>query len=165
MNGQTFLSVQRIPRSCKDCSLQTVLCAVALTFTERARRPSSGTQLCGSGLEHALPVHWPLQATSVRGCQCGRRTGAQLLCQGHAHLPYIQKAGAGLPRSPWCFGTSAPAKSSVYGSSAPCVHGAFVSTRKLPFISLSTLLSALHSCQLQTLSTHFTEEENQGLGG
>lgn len=48
----------------------------------------------------------------------------------------------------------------------PVFMGAFVSTRKLPCMSLGTAakneweLSVLHSCQVKKLSTHFTDEEN-----
>lgn len=111
-----------------------LFCAVALTFTELARCPQrhpASWLWAGTRPPSALTAPGDFRA----GVSVWPEGRAQLLCQGHAHLPYIQKAGARLPWSPWCFGTSAPAKSSVYGSSAPCVPGAFVSTRKLPFIS------------------------------
>lgn len=61
-----FLSVQRIPRSCKDCSLQTVLCAVALTFTRGASGQRSSTQLRSSRAGACPP--WAL--TRTRRLQC-----------------------------------------------------------------------------------------------
>lgn len=99
------------------------------------------------GLADALHGNWPAPSdfTSsvigvVRGC-----LGAQVLFQGRAHLPWVRPCkrlvGAGIPQSPWCFYTLPPPSVVCVPSVLPVFMGAFVSTRKLPFISLSTVLS------------------------